>query len=109
MLNEKYDIWTRSLSPSVELLKKYKNSEINWNTFKTILFYELKNNIDSVEMIYTLQPKNSIQNITLLYNEKDRCLCHRHMIRDLIEDPRLLSSTLVFENTSHKSTPIMGD
>ena len=102
---EKYDIWVRSLAPSAELLKKYKNSEINWNTFKTTLFYELKNNIDSVETIYTLQPKNSVHNITLLCHEKDGCPCHRHMVRDLIEDPRLLSSTFVSENTNyHKST-----
>lgn len=105
---EKYDIWVRSLAPSAELLKRYKNDEIDWSDFKNALFCELRDNIDSVETIYTLQTKNLMQNVTLLCYEKDGCPCHRHMVRDLIEDPRLLQSNFVPENTNdQKSTPMM--
>ena len=30
---ERYDVWIRSLAPSADLLKRYKNTEINWNDF----------------------------------------------------------------------------
>ena len=104
---EKYDIWVRSLAPSAELLKRYKNTEIDWDDFKTTLFYELRDNIDSVEAIYTLQTKNMMQNVTLLCYEKDGCPCHRHMVRDLIEDPRLLDTKFIPKNTDyHKPTPV---
>ncbi|MDI1494734.1 MAG: hypothetical protein K8823_40 [Cenarchaeum symbiont of Oopsacas minuta] len=104
---EKYDIWVRSLAPSAELLKRYKNTEIEWNDFKSTLLSELRDNIDSVEAIYALQAKNITQNITLLCYEKDGYPCHRHMVRDLIEDPRLLESKFIPENTNnHKSTPM---
>ena len=89
---EKYDIWVRELSPSPELLKRYKNTEINWDDFKTILLSELRDNIDSVEAIHTLQSKSNMQDVTLLCYEKDGCPCHRYMVKDLIEDPRLLES-----------------
>ncbi len=104
---EKYDIWVRSLAPSAELLKRYKNNEIDWNDFKDTLFCELRDNIDSVKVIYTLQTKNLMQNITLLCYEKDGCPCHRHMVRDLIEDPRLLQSNFVSEDTNDQKSTSM--
>ena len=104
---ERYDIWVRSLAPSAELLKRYKNTEIGWSDFKNILFRELRDSIDSVESIYTLQAENLIQNVTLLCYEKDGCPCHRYMVRDLIEDPKLLQSNFVPEDTNdQKSTPM---
>lgn len=104
---EKYDIWIRSLAPSAELLKRYKNTDINWNDFKTTLLSELRDSIDSVEAIYTLQAKSLMQNITLLCYEKDGCPCHRHMVRDLIENPRLLDAKFVPKHTNnHKLAPM---
>ena len=87
---EKYDVWVRSLAPGAELLKRYKNTEINWDDFKTALLSELRENKDSVKAIYALHTKNTLQNITLLCYEKDGRPCHRHVVRDLIEDPGLL-------------------
>ncbi len=87
---EKYDIWVRELAPSAELLKRYKNTEIDWDDFKITLLSELRDNIDSIEAIHALQARGNMQNITLLCYEKDGCPCHRHMVRDLIEEPRLL-------------------
>lgn len=104
---DKYDIWVRELAPSAELLKKYKNSEIDWNVFTTSLLSELQNSLHSIEAIHALKIRNQIQDITLLCHEKDGCPCHRHMIRDLIEDPALLQSNFVPENTNDQKTASM--
>ena len=48
-----------------------------------------------------------MQNITLLCYEKDGCPCHRHMVRDLIEDPRLLQSNFVSEDTNDQKSTSM--
>ena len=98
---EKYDIWVRDLAPSPELLKKYKNSEIKWNDFTITLLSELRDNIDSVEAIHTLQTRSDMQDITLLCHEKDGEPCHRHMVRDLIEAPALLQSSFEPIHTDH--------
>jgi len=104
---EKYDVWIRALSPSPELLKRYKDSEIDWDDFKISLLSELRDNIDSVEALHTLQARSNMQNITVLCYEKDGYPCHRHMVKELIEDPRLLESTFVPENTNdQKLTPM---
>ena len=68
---------------------------------------ELRDNMDSVEAIHALQARSNMQDITLLCYEKDGCPCHRHMVRELVEDPRLLQSKFVPENTNNqKSTPM---
>ena len=104
---EKYDVWIRPLAPSADLLKRYKNTEINWNDFKTALLSELRDNMDSVEAIHTLQAKSLTQDITLLCYERDGRPCHRHMVRDLIEDSRLLDTGVVPEYTNdHKPAPV---
>ena len=104
---ERYDVWIRPLAPSAGLLKRYKNTEINWNDFKTALLSELRDNMDSVEAIHTLQAKSLTQDITLLCYERDGRPCHRHMVRDLIEDSRLLDTGVVPEYTNdHKPAPV---
>ena len=101
---ERYDIWVRELAPSAELLRRYKNSEIQWSDFSAILLSELRGSINSVEAIHALQTAGLMQDITLLCHEKDGCPCHRHMVRDLIEDPTLLQSNLVPENTDNQKS-----
>ena len=104
---ERYDIWVRELAPSPELLKKYKNSEIEWTDFSIALLSEFRDNMDSIEALHILQTKGNMENITLLCHEKDGEPCHRHMVKNLIEEPRLLESQFVPENTNNqKLTPM---
>ena len=104
---ERYDIWVRELSPSAELLKKYKNSEIKWSDFSISLLSEFRDNMDSIEALHTLQTMGNMENITLLCHEKDGEPCHRHMVKDLIEEPRLLESQFISKNTNYqKLTPM---
>jgi len=98
---ERYDIWVRELAPSAELLKRYKNTLIDWDDFKMSLLSELRDNLDSVEAIQALQARSNMQDITLLCYEKDGCPCHRHMVKDLVEDPRLLDAQFVSEHTNN--------
>jgi len=103
----KYDIWVRELAPSAELLKRYKNSEIGWVDFTSTLLSEIRGSMDSIEAIHALQTQNNIETVTLLCHEQDGCPCHRHMVRDLIEDPGLLKSEFVPENTNDQElTPM---
>lgn len=92
---EKYDIWVRELAPSAELLKRYKNTQIDWDDFKTTLLNELRDNLESVEVIQTLHSQSQFGDVTLLCYEKDGCPCHRHLVRDLMENPKLLQSNFV--------------
>lgn len=104
---EKYDIWVRELAPSAELLKRYKDSEIEWSDFSNMLLSELRGNMHSIEAIHALQTTGLMQDITLLCYEKDGCPCHRYMVRDLIEDPTLLQSNFVSENTDNQKSASM--
>lgn len=104
---EKHDIWVRELAPSAELLKKYKNSEIKWADFSTLLLSEFRNNVDSIEAIYALQTKDNMENITLLCHEKDGEPCHRHIVKNLIEEPKLLELQFVSENTNNQKPTSM--
>ena len=106
---EKYDIWIRPLSPSAELLKKFKNSDIIWEDFKSSLLEEICTNIDSVEAIRTLHMYNTTQDITLLCYEKDGSPCHRYMVRDLIENPGTLESSFVSKCINQKPHFIIHD
>lgn len=92
---EKYDEWIRLLAPSAELLKRYKDSRIDWNSFKRSLLKEIMENPDSIKAIGALRMRNNKKkkknNVTLLCYEKDGSPCHRYMVKDLIEDPKLLA------------------
>ena len=90
---ERYDLWVRELAPSPALLKSWKNAKIEWVDFEDSLFLELRNNMDSVEIVQSLHSKGITQDITLLCHEKDGEPCHRYMVKDLIDNPKLLKNT----------------
>jgi uncharacterized protein YeaO (DUF488 family) len=72
----------------------YKRGEKDWVEFKLSFVRELRSNLDSIEAITTLYEISRNRNITLLCYEKSGVPCHRHLVRDLIEQPELLSSVL---------------
>jgi uncharacterized protein YeaO (DUF488 family) len=83
---EHFDLWLRELSPSADLLKKYKQGEIKWDDFVVQLKHELTN-IASRETINKLSndAKNLNRDITLLCYEPDNQPCHRYIVKDIIE------------------------
>lgn len=99
-----FDYWIRELAPSQSLLKSYKEGERNWPDFKLAFLSELRDNIDSLEIIQALNQHITNNNVTLLCYEKDGTPCHRHMVRDIVENPRLLDSFFEPKDTDHHET-----
>jgi len=97
-----FDEWLRALSPSPQLLFQYKDKKINWETFKDRFLSELANSIDSVEIINILHDEMKSDVITLLCFEKAGVPCHRHIIKDVIENPKLLSNLMTKNADDHK-------
>lgn len=101
-----FDLWLRELSPSADLLMNYKEGRIAWDDFITVLKKELYHNTDSWETINVLNNDSKNVNITLLCYERSHTRCHRHIVRDIIEDPERLSH-FVSENADDHKRPKM--
>ncbi len=89
--SKNFDEWTTTLSPNPELLFAYKQGKIGWDTFAHEFLTQLKNDASCLEAIQTLHELSENEDITLLCFEKDGNPCHRHLVRDIIEDPSRLS------------------
>ena len=90
--NTHFDYWIRDLSPSIELLMSYKQGKFNWKDFKFNFLYELKENLNSLEAMHALNFQSKVENITLLCYEKQGHPCHRHLVRDIVENPQSLNT-----------------
>jgi len=88
---DRFDIWLRELSPSAKLLKSYRESKIDWSLFSAAYVNELKSNTESIESIQTLRSLAGHSSITLLCYEKEGMHCHRHLLKDMIDNPDLLA------------------
>ena len=88
---EHFDLWLRELSPSADLLMRYKEGRIGWKDFVSVLKQELYSNTDSWETINVLSKDAKDNDITLLCYERSSTPCHRHIVRDIIEQPRRLT------------------
>ena len=84
---EHFDEWRRELAPSRELLKCYKNGEINWKKFEK-KFLKQMNEQDSKKTIKTLANMAKNNSVTLLCYEKKESNCHRYLIHDLVLNQR---------------------
>lgn len=87
---EKFDEWVYVLSPAPELLFAYKQGKIKWDTFAHEFLNQLRDEAECLEAIQTLHDLSKNEDITLLCFEKDGNPCHRHLVRDIIENPELL-------------------
>jgi uncharacterized protein YeaO (DUF488 family) len=79
----KYDEWNRTLSPSKELIKRYKDEEITWGQFRLAFLKELTSDEAKGELdkLAKLARKKSV---TLLCYEKEGEKCHRHIVKALV-------------------------
>lgn len=96
-----FDDWVSSLSPQKELLYQYKQGLIDWPRFKHSFIAQLKDDIESLDAIHALHDWGLEHNITLLCYERTGVACHRHLVRDIVENPMLLSTGLESENANH--------
>jgi uncharacterized protein YeaO (DUF488 family) len=87
---ERFDRWTRELSPSRELLRAYRSKEKSWEVFKAEFVAELEANPSSVAAIRALRRESRKGNVTLLCYEKSGIPCHRYVVVELASRPKLL-------------------
>ncbi len=88
---ERFNEWAITLSPKPELLFAYKERKIDWDTFAHEFLNQLRENTECLEAIQTLHELSEHEDITLLCFEKDGNPCHRHLVRDVVENPELLA------------------
>jgi uncharacterized protein YeaO (DUF488 family) len=102
-----FDYWIQALAPSRDLLLQYKEGKVGWSEFKTNFLAEIRDNNDSLDAIHALNDYGRSEKITLLCYEKAGNPCHRHLVRDVVADPSLLSAHFEPEDTdNHEGIPV---
>lgn len=92
MKSDHYDQWIRELSPSPKLLFDLKEERISWETFKQRFLVEMASSIPSLEVINILHNEMKTDTITLLCFERSGVPCHRHIVKEVIENPKILQA-----------------
>jgi uncharacterized protein YeaO (DUF488 family) len=106
---EHFDEWVYTLSPSAKLLFSYKHSEKSWKEFREAFIQEIRQNDTSMEAILALNDASKGEDITLLCYEKSGTPCHRHLVRDIVAAPFLLSIGLEAKHADdHEGSEIPG-
>ena len=78
----KVDVWMRDLGTPKELIKQWKEGEISWNKFAAKYKESLKG---KEELLRNLADESRKGTITLLCTERDPTICHRSLLKDVIE------------------------
>ena len=86
----KFDEWVWALSPSGSLLHDYKSGKVDWKLFVLRFIQELRVSIAGQEALIELSQFSKENEVTLLCYEKSGVPCHRHIVRELIENPETL-------------------
>ena len=81
---ERFDRWTRELSPSRGLLRAYRAKEKIWDVFRSEFMVELRANPSSLAAIRALKGQSRKGNVTLLCYERPGLPCHRYVVAELV-------------------------
>jgi len=104
---DNFDEWVSVLSPSPELLSEYKERHIDWDAFMSLFLKELRCNVGSQEALRILNELSKKHDVTLLCYEKSGTPCHRHLVRELVENPQSLDTTFEPKYTyDHERTTV---
>jgi uncharacterized protein YeaO (DUF488 family) len=85
---ERFDRWTRELSPSRELLRTYRAKEKSWDVFRSEFIAELKANPSSMAAIRALRSESRKGDVTLLCYERSGLPCHRYVVAELVKEQK---------------------
>lgn len=91
---DRFDKWSRELSPSRELLRAYRSKEKGWEVFKSEFIAELKASPSSTATLRSLRKESKKSDITLLCYERSGIPCHRYILEELIGNSSRLSAVL---------------
>lgn len=85
-----FDRWVRELSPSRELLRDYKLGRKNWEDFRSEFIAELARDPSVLPALGALREESRKADVTLLCYERSGVPCHRYVVAEAIDDPRVL-------------------
>lgn len=91
----KYDAWNMELSPSLELIREFKDDKITLKKFFSRYKKELENNPKSIKTLKAIRKDCKTRHITLLCFEPDGSPCHRHILKEIIKKQKLLKESFV--------------
>ena len=86
----RFDRWERDLAPSAQLLARYRGGGATWEQFVPLYKRELLGNPAGLRALESLRSESAAGDVTLLCYEPDGAPCHRHLLREMARDPRLL-------------------
>lgn len=81
-----FDIWLRSLSPSPELLKQYKDGSETWEDFEAHFQTEISSSIESNNGLKDILLLSEKSDVTLLCYERSGHNCHRYLIKEMLNE-----------------------
>jgi uncharacterized protein YeaO (DUF488 family) len=87
VLNDADNLWVvTSLSPSKELLLKYKE-DLDWESFKETFIDEMNSKPEAIEMLSRIETYlKQEKDIYFICFEKDYNVCHRSLIAMIFKD-----------------------
>ena len=81
-----FDLWLRSASPEIALLKEYRSDNINWEEFSKRFKIQLRTNPESKKAVSDIiDMMRNEENLTLLCYEREGENCHRFLLKVFIE------------------------
>lgn len=91
---DRFTRWDKALSPSRELLKSYKGGSKTWEGFRRGFLDEILETEEGLEALKALDELSRAETVTLLCYERSGEPCHRHVVVEILADPRLRSRYL---------------
>ena len=82
---DRVDAWDRGLAPSRELLTDLRSEAIEWPAFARRFDNEMAQREDSVAALASLRERVRSETVTLLCWEADGTMCHRTLLKALVE------------------------
>ncbi len=83
---ERFDLWMKGASPTIDLLKAYRKGSIDWSEFRKRFSKQLNTEAESkyaIKGLLDLAKKR--KNITLLCYEREGQNCHRQIVKSKLD------------------------
>jgi len=79
---DRFDLWLKGASPTIDLLKTYRSGSIDWSEFRKRFSKQLNSEVESKSAIKELLGlAKKRKNITLLCYEREGQNCHRQIVK----------------------------
>ena len=82
---ERVDAWDKGLAPTRELLSDFRSHAIDWAEYARRFRVEMAERPDSIKSLAALRERASRETVTLHCSCKDSSICHRTLLKELVE------------------------